>query len=85
MKAFLPKVSISYKPGDPGLQVAYNKALPEDVIRKIAKCRLRDLREYKDDAFQPRRSILRRFVAHNFVSKEEAPNATFHNSTQAAK
>ncbi len=33
------------------LQVPYNEPLPEDLIRRIAKSRLRDVRERKDDAF----------------------------------
>jgi uncharacterized protein YdhG (YjbR/CyaY superfamily) len=33
------------------LQVPYDKPLPEPLIRKIAKQRLRDVRESKDDAF----------------------------------
>ena len=33
------------------LQIPYNEPLPEDLIRKIAKYRLREMRERKDDAF----------------------------------
>ena len=33
------------------LQIPYNKPLPEDLIRKIAKYRLRDVRKRKDDGF----------------------------------
>ena len=33
------------------LQIPYNTPLPEKLIRKIAECRLRDVRERKDDAF----------------------------------
>ncbi len=33
------------------LQIPYNEALPEELIRKIAKYRLRDVREREDDAF----------------------------------
>jgi uncharacterized protein YdhG (YjbR/CyaY superfamily) len=33
------------------LQVPYDKPMPETLIRKIAKQRLRDVRESKEDAF----------------------------------
>ena len=33
------------------LQIPYNEPLPEDLIRKIAERRVRDVRERKDDAF----------------------------------
>jgi uncharacterized protein YdhG (YjbR/CyaY superfamily) len=33
------------------LQIPYDKPLPEDLIRRIAERRLRDVRERKDDAF----------------------------------
>ena len=33
------------------LQVPYDKPLPEDLVRRIAKRRLRDVRERDDDAF----------------------------------
>ena len=33
------------------LQIPYNKPLPEDLVRKIAEYRLRDVREREDDAF----------------------------------
>ena len=33
------------------LQIPYNKPMPEDLIRKIAEYRLREVRERKDDAF----------------------------------
>lgn len=33
------------------LQIPYNKPLPEDLIRKIAEYRLRQVRERADDAF----------------------------------
>ena len=33
------------------LQIPYNKPLPEDLIRKIAERRFRDVREREDDAF----------------------------------
>ena len=33
------------------LQIPYNKALPEGLIRKIAACRLRNVRDRQDDAF----------------------------------
>jgi uncharacterized protein YdhG (YjbR/CyaY superfamily) len=33
------------------LQIPYNKPLPEDLVRKIAKQRLRDVREREDDGF----------------------------------
>ena len=33
------------------LQIPYDKPVPEDLIRKIAKYRLREVRERKDDAF----------------------------------
>ena len=33
------------------LQIPYNKSLPEDLARKIARSRLRDVREREDDAF----------------------------------
>jgi uncharacterized protein YdhG (YjbR/CyaY superfamily) len=33
------------------LQIPYNEPLPEDLIRKIAKRRVRDVHERKDDAF----------------------------------
>jgi uncharacterized protein YdhG (YjbR/CyaY superfamily) len=33
------------------LQIPYNKPLPEELIRKIAEYRLRDVREREDDAF----------------------------------
>jgi uncharacterized protein YdhG (YjbR/CyaY superfamily) len=33
------------------LQVPYNKSLPEDLVRKIAEYRLRDVREREGDAF----------------------------------
>ena len=33
------------------LQIAYNKPLPEDLVRRIAKRRLRDVRKRKDSAF----------------------------------
>ncbi|MBC8165562.1 MAG: hypothetical protein H7Y20_06795, partial [Bryobacteraceae bacterium] len=33
------------------LQIPYNKSLPEDLVRKIAEYRLRDVREREDDAF----------------------------------
>jgi uncharacterized protein YdhG (YjbR/CyaY superfamily) len=33
------------------LQIPYDKPLPEDLIRKIAECRVRDVRQRKDDAF----------------------------------
>ena len=33
------------------LQIPYNKPLPEDLVRKIAEYRLRDMREREDDAF----------------------------------
>jgi uncharacterized protein YdhG (YjbR/CyaY superfamily) len=33
------------------LQIPYNEPLPEDLIRKIAKRRVRDVRERKDDSF----------------------------------
>ncbi len=33
------------------LQVPYDKPLPEELIRKIAEYRLRNVRERKDDAF----------------------------------
>jgi uncharacterized protein YdhG (YjbR/CyaY superfamily) len=33
------------------LQIPYNQALPEDLVRKIAEHRLRAVRERDDDAF----------------------------------
>jgi len=33
------------------LQIPYNEPLPEDLMRKIAERRVRDVRERKDDAF----------------------------------
>ena len=33
------------------LQIPYDKPLPEDLIRKIAEYRLRNVREREDDAF----------------------------------
>ena len=33
------------------LQIPYNKPLPEDLVRKIAERRVRDVRQRKDDAF----------------------------------
>jgi uncharacterized protein YdhG (YjbR/CyaY superfamily) len=33
------------------LQIPYDKSLPENLIRKIAEYRLRNVRERKDDAF----------------------------------
>ena len=33
------------------LQVPYNESLPENLIRKIAECCLRDVRERKTDTF----------------------------------
>src|ERR1700721_2913896 len=33
------------------LQIPYNEPLPEDLIRKIAEYRIRDVREREDDAF----------------------------------
>jgi uncharacterized protein YdhG (YjbR/CyaY superfamily) len=33
------------------LQIPYDKSLPEDLIRRIAERRLRDVRQRKDDAF----------------------------------
>ena len=33
------------------LQIPYNKPLPEDLVRRIAKYRLRVVRERRDDAF----------------------------------
>ena len=33
------------------LQIPYNKPLPEDLVRKIAEYRLRQVREREDDAF----------------------------------
>jgi uncharacterized protein YdhG (YjbR/CyaY superfamily) len=33
------------------LQIPYDKPLPEDLIRKIAEYRLRDVREREDDSF----------------------------------
>jgi uncharacterized protein YdhG (YjbR/CyaY superfamily) len=33
------------------LQIPYNEPLPEDLVRKIAEHRLRDVRERQDDAF----------------------------------
>ena len=33
------------------LQIPYNKSLPEELVRKIAECRLRDVRKRKDNAF----------------------------------
>ena len=33
------------------LQIPYNEPLPEDLIRKIAKRRVRDVRERQDDSF----------------------------------
>ena len=33
------------------LQIPYNTPLPEELVRKIAERRLRDVRERKDDAF----------------------------------
>ena len=33
------------------LQIPYDRPLPEDLIRRIAERRLRDVRERKDDAF----------------------------------
>ena len=33
------------------LQIPYSKPVPEDLIRKIAAYRLREVRERKDDAF----------------------------------
>ena len=33
------------------LQIPYNKPVPEDLIRKIAEFRLREVLERKDDAF----------------------------------
>jgi uncharacterized protein YdhG (YjbR/CyaY superfamily) len=33
------------------LQIPYNKPLPEDLVRKIAKYRLREVRKREDDAF----------------------------------
>ena len=33
------------------LQIPYNKPLPEDLVRKIAKSRLEQVRERADDAF----------------------------------
>ena len=33
------------------LQIPYSKPVPEDLIRKIAEYRLREVRERKDDAF----------------------------------
>jgi uncharacterized protein YdhG (YjbR/CyaY superfamily) len=40
-----------YKTTKNTLQIRYNEALPEDLIRKIAIGRLRDVQERKDDAF----------------------------------
>src|SRR6266850_2325172 len=33
------------------LRIPYNKPLPEDLVRKIAERRVRDVREREDDAF----------------------------------
>jgi uncharacterized protein YdhG (YjbR/CyaY superfamily) len=33
------------------VQIPYNKSLPEDLIRKIAEYRVRDVRARQDDAF----------------------------------
>jgi uncharacterized protein YdhG (YjbR/CyaY superfamily) len=33
------------------LQIAYDKSLPEDLVRRIAEHRLRDVRQREDDAF----------------------------------
>jgi uncharacterized protein YdhG (YjbR/CyaY superfamily) len=33
------------------LQIPYDKALPEDLVRKMAEYRLREVREREDDAF----------------------------------
>ena len=33
------------------LQIPYNTSLPQDLVRKIAEYRLRDVREREDDAF----------------------------------
>ena len=33
------------------LQIPYNEPVPEDLIRKIAEYRLREVRDRKDDAF----------------------------------
>ena len=33
------------------LQIQYNKPLPEGLVRKIAECRVRDVRERTDAAF----------------------------------
>ena len=33
------------------LQIPYNKSLPEDLVRRIAECRLQVVCERKDDAF----------------------------------
>ena len=40
-----------YKTTKNYLQVPYNEPLPEDLIRKIAEHRLRDVREREGDAF----------------------------------
>ena len=41
----------AYKTTKVMLQVPYNESLPENLIRRIAERRLRDVRERKDDAF----------------------------------
>ncbi|MEO8680732.1 MAG: DUF1801 domain-containing protein, partial [Vicinamibacterales bacterium] len=33
------------------LQIPYDKSLPEDLVRKIAEYRVREVREREDDAF----------------------------------
>jgi len=40
-----------YKTTKGMLQIAYDKSLPEDLIRKIAEHRLRHVRKREDDAF----------------------------------
>ena len=40
-----------YKTTKETLQIPYDKSLPEDLIRKIAERRLRDVRKREDDAF----------------------------------
>jgi len=50
MKRFRSELK-SHKTTKNFLQVPYNQPLPEDLIRKIAEYRIRNVREREDDAF----------------------------------
>ena len=50
LKAFRKQLQ-EHKTTKNSLQIFYNEPLPEDLIRKIAACSLREVRGREDDAF----------------------------------